>query len=335
MTVAMFAAAGSRKSKTLDDGRGNGVPAVARDAAPDDALAVQRTDAPVFEAAAVSCALPPGYREPGAGIDGTVRLAPFSFRLYSDSCLAIFGPPGSGSQALGRLLAGLLPFDRGRFLLRPAGGTTGRAKPTVFSRLGPRPPRRWLRRVQMVPEAHLFTVPPGMTVRELLTRPLVKLTTTPKQAFEDRLYQVLTVTGFSPASMLEQHIEALSPGRRQRLALARALTIAPDVLVLNHSLRRLDSLDIAPFLAAWSKAREATGFATLFLDSDQRRCSLFGDGLGRMEAGCLLAVERQWSDNGVGETVSEEIDAGVDGADRNNGNEDRIWHEQSCDPSPR
>jgi ABC transport system ATP-binding/permease protein len=140
---------------------------------------------------------------------GTRRLFDdLSFGLYDGDQAGLVGPNGSGKSTLLRILAGLETPDRGTRSLR--GGV----------RLG------------YVPQDPVF--PPGHTVESVLAGALASVDEVERPG---RLALAQGRAGF-PDGRLE--VDALSGGWRKRLAIARELAAAPDVLLMDEPTNHLD-----------------------------------------------------------------------------------------------
>ncbi len=140
---------------------------------------------------------------------GTRRLFDdLSFGLFDGDQAGLVGPNGSGKSTLLRILAGLETPDRGTRSLR--GGV----------RLG------------YVPQDPVF--PPGHTVESVLAGALAAVDEAERPG---RLALALGRAGF-PDGRLE--VDALSGGWKKRLAIARELAAAPDVLLMDEPTNHLD-----------------------------------------------------------------------------------------------
>ena len=131
-----------------------------------------------------------------------------SFALFEGDQVGLVGPNGSGKSTLLKILSGAEPPDRGSRSLR-----TGV-------------------RIGYVPQDPVF--PSGKTVDEVLVAALIGVDE------EDRPGQVahaLSRGGFADG---RAHVDALSGGWKKRLAIARELAAAPDILLMDEPTNHLD-----------------------------------------------------------------------------------------------
>jgi len=185
----------------------------------------------------------------------TAFLGPLSFRLDAGTIVALAGASGSGKSLLLRALADLDPAQ-GHVTLD-----------TVPREAIPAPD--WRRRVVLVPAesgwwedrvgAHFPADPGDLPARLAL-----------------------------PGDVLDWPVARLSTGERQRLALARAIALAPQVLLLDEPTSSLDPTAVTAAEAA-IRAEAGRGAAVLIVTHDPEQARrLAGRRLG-MADGRLTA----------------------------------------------
>jgi NitT/TauT family transport system ATP-binding protein len=176
----------------------------------------------------VSVAFPVPRAAPVKALDG------FSLAVERGEVVAIIGPNGCGKSTFLRVAAGLLAPQQGSVTLddRPIDGPDPRVG-LVFQ------------------EPRLL---PWRSVADNVTYPL-ELAGWPRERREARLAALLELVGLSDAA--QSRPSQLSGGMRQRAAIARALALEPEVLLLDEPFSALDALTRERFnlelLALWER----------------------------------------------------------------------------------
>jgi peptide/nickel transport system ATP-binding protein len=145
--------------------------------------------------------------------NGKVVLHEISFTLERAATLGVVGPSGSGKSTLARCIAGFEKPTSGEILF------TGRP-------LG----------IQMIFQQPAATLNPRFTAREIVEEPLM----IQRRERTGKAARALGLVGL-PAASLDRRAHQFSGGERQRLAIARALVLEPELLILDESFAGLDS----------------------------------------------------------------------------------------------
>ncbi|WP_374361697.1 nitrate/sulfonate/bicarbonate ABC transporter ATP-binding protein [Pseudoduganella danionis] len=155
------------------------------------------------------------------GADGSARavLEGVDFTLHEGEIVALLGQSGSGKSTMLRIMAGLIQADAGQVLYRgmPLYGTA-RGIRMVFQSFALFP---WLtvqKNVELGLEAQ------GMPAEERARR-------------AEKVIDLIGLSGFEGALPRE-----LSGGMRQRVGIARALVMEPEVLLMDEAFSALDVL---------------------------------------------------------------------------------------------
>ena len=162
----------------------------------------------------------------GVVLGGQTILSGVDLSIRSGARTAIVGRSGSGKSTLLKLLC---------FLLRPSTGTV------TFRGIQPRPDEMTHTR-RMLPLVHQEPILWGDTVAENLSMAYTYASADGAKAPpEDELAGLLEATGLD-REMLHARTEKLSGGEKQRVAVARALALHPEALLLDEPTSALDLL---------------------------------------------------------------------------------------------
>ena len=168
------------------------------------------------------------------GAKGTLALDGMNLEVERGEVVAIIGPNGCGKSTFLRVVAGLLSPDRGAVTLddRPIQGPDPRIG-LVFQ------------------EPRLL---PWRSVADNVTYPL-ELAGWSRERRAERLCELLELVGLTASG--EVRPVHLSGGMRQRAAIARALALSPELLLLDEPFSALDALTRERFnlelLDLWEK----------------------------------------------------------------------------------
>ena len=207
-----------------------------------------------------------GYPTPIPGIKGWFKKDEFvavksaSFDIPLGQTLGVIGESGSGKSTLALAALGLLPFSGD---LQVAGQHWGQGKAQD---------KAMRRHVQVVFQDPFSSLSPRMTVGELVGEGL--LVHAPELSAEQRQAKVfaalaevgLTETQF--AGLLNRYPHEFSGGQRQRLAIARALIVEPQLLVLDEPTSALDVTIQKQVLQLLQRLQRERGLSYLLITHD-------------------------------------------------------------------
>lgn len=151
---------------------------------------------------------------------GRILIEPVSLDIARGARTLLLGPNGAGKSLLLRLCHGLIRPSRGRVIWQGAAANNGGT--------------HLLHRQAMVFQR------PVMLRRSALANIeyALKLRGIGRNARHDRAREMLACTGLAPLARMPAR--ALSGGEQQRLALARAWAIEPEILFLDEPTANLD-----------------------------------------------------------------------------------------------
>ena len=152
-----------------------------------------------------------------------------SFEIQEGETLGLIGESGSGKTTLGWLLARLTDLTAGEILFDGV----------AVNHLHGEKLRKWRRNVQVVFQDPVGSLDPRMRVWEIVGEPIRAQLHIPKSKVRAQVRELLPTVGL-PADCLDQYPHEFSGGGRQRLGLARALSIHPRLVILDEPTSALD-----------------------------------------------------------------------------------------------
>jgi peptide/nickel transport system ATP-binding protein len=178
-----------------------------------------------------------------------------SVSLCEHRCLALVGESGSGKTTLARCIAGLHPF-------KIEGDIGLRGKPLARESRGRSREER--RDIQYIFQSPYSSLNPRKTIRQILAQPIDIFFKLDKDAREARMIKVLDQVALD-SSLLGRYPEQLSGGERQRIAIARALTAEPTVLICDEVTSWLDVSVQAAIIELLAQLQAELGVSMLFV----------------------------------------------------------------------
>lgn len=155
-------------------------------------------------------------------------LKGISFSLEKGEKVAIVGESGSGKSTLLKIIAGIEGISDGT--LKINGFTIDKNTKGL--------PKGLKGKIQIVFQDPFSSLNPRMKVREILEEPL-KAMKVEKRERERRIEELLSLVGL-PKDSPTRYPHEFSGGERQRIAIARALSTYPEILLLDEPTSSLD-----------------------------------------------------------------------------------------------
>lgn len=156
------------------------------------------------------------------------------FEIRKSEIVTIVGPNGSGKSTLLRTLIGAIAPEKGKLLREPG------------------------LRIGYVPQKLFVDGAMPLTVRRFLD--------VPKRVKNAEADAALDRTGV--AHLADQPLNGLSGGQFQRVLLARAILVKPDILMLDEATQGLDQPGSAAFYQLIEELRDTMGCAVLMVSHE-------------------------------------------------------------------
>lgn len=206
---------------------------------------------------------------PGSELPALERI---SLAIARSSIVAIVGESGSGKTTLGRLLVGLLRPSSGEILVK------GRIQGKLHN----------AKVIQMVFQDPATSLDEDRSVSLLLTETMrVNGIGATSDERRQLAIELLLKVGLS-SSAIDGRPAQFSGGERQRIAIARALSARPEILVCDESVSALDTHLRNEILTLLSNLRRDMGLTILFITHNLDLVRNFADEIMVLKDGKLI-----------------------------------------------
>ena len=195
-----------------------------------------------------------------------------SLTIHDQEFMVLLGPSGCGKTTLLRAVAGLGMLDSGRIMI-------GGKDVTYF------PPRQ--RNLSMVFQS--YAIFPHMTVYDNIAFGLKMRKVDPAES-KRRVQQSAELLHIE--HMLDRYPSKMSGGQRQRVAVARAIAMQAEVLLMDEPLSNLDALLRLEMRAELKRLLAELKVTTIYVTHDQIEAMSMGDRIAVMSAGAIQQVDK-------------------------------------------
>ena len=179
-----------------------------------------------------------------------------TFELYEGETLGLVGESGCGKSTTGRMLLRLLD---------PTAGTI-RFKGEDITHVSRSEMRSVRSDLQIIFQDPYASLNPRLTVHEIVAEPL-RITGRYGSDGEERVTELLERVGLDPRRR-HRYPREFSGGQRQRMGVARALALDPDVVVLDEPVSALDVSIQAQVINLLRDLQDELGLAYVFIAHD-------------------------------------------------------------------
>lgn len=190
-------------------------------------------------------------REPVVAVDNV------TFEIFRGETLGLVGETGSGKTTIARMIAGLEEPNDGQIRF----GTVDLAQSRSWK------DRSLRRRVQMVFQNPLMSLNPRATVGRTLERVLEIHGLANGDGVRQRVAELLRIVGLR-SELARRYPHQLSGGQLQRIGLARAIALEPEIIVLDEPTSALDVSIQAQILQLLYRLQIEQNLTYLFISHD-------------------------------------------------------------------
>lgn len=174
-----------------------------------------------------------------------------SFKLKSKRTLAIIGKNGSGKSTLVKMIVGIIPPSSGTIFFK------GKSLP--FGDYSYR-----TQHIRMVFQDPNTAFNPKLNIGQILDTPLRLSTKLNEEERNEKIFSTLKLVGFYP-DHANVRIGTMSISQKQRIALARALILEPEIIITDDVLGSLDATVKTQLMNLMLEIQERLGISYIYV----------------------------------------------------------------------
>ena len=203
-----------------------------------------------------------------------------SFDVWRGEILGLVGESGCGKSTLARAVLQLSRPNSGRVIFD--GIDITRVKGEAM--------RRLRRRLQLIFQDPIASLNPRRRIADIVAEPLVIAGVADAAARASRMREALRVVGLEPDLVVERRPHEFSGGQCQRIAIARALVLEPDLLICDEPVSSLDVSIRAQILNLLEDMKRRYGLTLVFIAHDLAVVKAISDRVAVMYLGKLCEI---------------------------------------------
>lgn len=180
-----------------------------------------------------------------------------SFKVNKKDVIGIVGESGCGKSTLAQLLMGIYSLTSGTIEFQ--------GKSLEFTNKKDR--LDYKKNIQMVFQDPYWSLNPRKMIRDIIAEPLKVHKTVNENNMDAEIGRLLNMVGIDGARMLDYPHE-FSGGERQRIAIARSLSLNPKLLILDEPTSSIDTLSQAEVLNLLLRIRDDLNLSYVVISHD-------------------------------------------------------------------
>ena len=218
--------------------------------------------------------------EYGTGAYRVQAVSDVSFDLKRGETLGLVGESGCGKSTLARAVLQLLRPTSGKVVFDDADLTRESGQ-----RL-----RRLRRRMQLIFQDPIASLNPRRRIGEIVGEALVVAGVGNRNEREKRVRDVLRAVGLDPGLVMRRRPHEFSGGQCQRISIARALVLEPELIVCDEPVSALDVSIRAQILNLLEDMKARYGLTLIFIAHDLAVVKAVSDRVAVMYLGKLCEI---------------------------------------------
>jgi oligopeptide transport system ATP-binding protein len=213
--------------------------------------------APLLEATGLTKVFGTGRTLGSRPAEPTYAVRGVDLKVGRGETVAVVGESGAGKSTLGRMILRLIEPDDGTITLD---GIDVRA-------MGRKELRSLRKRMQMIFQDPYSSLDPRMIIEDAVGEPLTVHFRMPSAQRRRKVLELLDRVGISEAQA-DRYPHEFSGGQLQRIAIARALAVEPDLIVCDEPVAALDVSIRAQVINLLQDLQEERGVSYVFISHD-------------------------------------------------------------------
>jgi len=193
--------------------------------------------------------------------------------------LGIVGESGCGKSTLARIITKLIQPDLGKIIFRNQDITN-------FSSEQMRPLRKHM---QIVFQDPFNSLDPRFTVKDIIKEAFISFEGRGIIDVDKQIAELVDIVGL-PEDCLNRYPYEFSGGERQRIAVARALAVKPELLILDEAVSSLDILMQSQILNLFYELQRKFNLTYLFISHNLRVIKKMTSRVAIMYLGKLVEI---------------------------------------------
>ena len=178
-----------------------------------------------------------------------------NFTLEKGRTIGVVGESGCGKSTLGRVISRLLDATSGEILFKGENILSFKGRRLKNMRRG----------IQMIFQDPFSSLNPRKTIYNTIAEPMItQQMYKSKDEVEDKVFEIMELVGLAER-YVNTYPHELDGGRRQRVGIARALALDPELIVCDEPVSALDVSIQAQILNLLKRLQQKFGYTYIFI----------------------------------------------------------------------